>query len=583
MNFLNISLQTYAKLFPYIESKRKAQIYLSILLSFIVSITESLGIGSLFPFIASIVDPNKIYEIEFIKNILNYLNINSENLTIFFGLIFVSIILLSSLLKIILLKINTKISYSLIAEICMLMFSKIVNRPYHFHLGKNSSDIVATLSLRSQSVGETTYFLISMINSILLVSFTTLTIVLITPFNILNLLIFFFLFYFLVFLFLRRKIKSNSTDISQQSGNLIKTTQETLGSMREILIYKVSNLFLTRFNYSNLKFRNALGNQVFIAASPSYVLQAFILVGAVVFAYYLNYKGALVDLIPVVAAIILAIQKLFPNVQTIFSNLTSITGLEDSLKKSLELLKDHEEQSKKTKNTISKNKNELTFNKEMEFKNVCFSYSSEDKFKIENIKFSIKKGEKIGVRGPSGCGKSTLVNLILGLLKPSSGDIFLDDNKLDKNNISSWQKKIAFVSQSIFLTDDSILENISFSDVNKKVNLEKINQILKDVNLEDYVNGLPNGINSKVGEKGSKLSGGQIQRLGIARALFKNREIIVLDEATSAMDKENEEIIFESLNKIKNLTLIIISHNEEVLKKCDKIFSLNQGVLNSIS
>ena len=568
---MNKAIATYLKIFPFIRKKRKIQIFFSIFLSLCVSITESLGIGSLLPFITSIVDPSKIYNILIIKNIFSYLNINPENLTIVFGSVFIFLVLTTAILKIVLLKINTKISFSLIAEICMSMFKKIINQPYHLHLGKNSSDIVATLSVRSKSVGETTYFLISIISSLLLVTFITSTIVLIAPFNILYLLIFFFIFYFLVFLFVRKKIRLNSLNISQQSGNLIRTTQETLGSIREILIYKISNFFLPKFNNSNLKLRNAEGNQVFISGSPSHVLQALILVGAIIFAYYLSLRGILVDLIPIVAVIILAVQKLFPNVQTIFSGLTTISGLGDSLKKTAEIL------------LVTSPSKKLIFENEIKFENVCFTYSKDDNFKLKNIKFSIKKGQKTGIKGSSGCGKSTLVDLILGLLKPTDGHIFLDENKLDQNNIDLWQAKIAFVSQNIFLNDDSFLQNISFSDDKAKINLEKINKVLKDVNLIDYTNKLPDGINSKVGKRGSKLSGGQVQRLGIARALYKDREVIILDEATNALDKKNEQVIFDALSKIENLTLIIISHNKDVLMKCDKIFLLKDGILNNIS
>ena len=229
---MNKSIITYSKIFPYIKKKRKLQIIFTIFLSILVSITESLGIGSLFPFIASIIDPEKIYSIPIIKNIFHNLDFNIDYLTIIFGSVFIFLVLFSSFLKIVLLKINTKISYSLIGEICTTMFKKIISQPYHLHSGKNSSDIIATLMVRSNCVGETTYFLISVINSLLFISFITLTIVLMAPFNILNLLILLFTFYFLVFLFIRKQIKLNSLNLSQQTENLIKTTQETLGSIR---------------------------------------------------------------------------------------------------------------------------------------------------------------------------------------------------------------------------------------------------------------------------------------------------------------------------------------------------------------
>ena len=202
---------------------------------------------------------------------------------------------------------------------------------------------------------------------------------------------------------------------------------------------------------------------------------------------------------------------------------------------------------------------------------------------MDNIQFSIKKGEKIGIKGPSGSGKSTIVDLLLGLLKPTSGKILFDGKQLDESNIESWQEKIAFVSQNIFLTDESISQNVSFSDEKQIIKEDKINEVLKNVNLLDYVNKLPNGINSKVGERGSNLSGGQVQRIGIARALFKNKEVIVLDEATNSIDKHNEETILDNLSKINGLTLILISHNDHLLKKCDQIFLVNNGKLQKIT
>ena len=269
--------------------------------------------------------------------------------------------------------------------------------------------------------------------------------------------------------------------------------------------------------------------------------------------------------------------------QTVFSSLTSISVLEDNLKKTAEILVLSDTSKEKIKNKTNKNnKGKMMFKNAIEFKNVCFSYSNDGNFKLDNIGFSIKKGEKIGINGPSGSGKSTLVDLLLGLLTPTSGQIFLDNNKLDQNNIELWQEKIAFVSQNIFLSDESILQNISFSDDKKTVNTEKINKVLEDVNLINYVNKLPDGINSKVGERGSKLSGGQIQRLGIARAFYKDREVIILDEATNALDKENQEKIIKILNQLEKRTIIIVSHNTNMLSHCDQVFKVEEGKLKKI-
>jgi len=463
------------------------------------------------------------------------------------------------------------------------MYNKIISQPYNLYLGRNSSDIIATISNRSSSVGETTFFLITVLSSLFLSIFITVTIFLIAPNEITSLLFFFLIFYFLIFLFIKKKLKNISATISDQSGNVIKLVQESLGSIREILIYKISNFFVPRFIKSNVKLREAMGNMVFITSSPGPLLHLIVIVSIIIFTYYFYSLGVLVDFIPILSAVVFGVQKLVPNINSTFASLASISVQEENLKKISDILNITNSTNYGYFNQkIKNNKNNIKFNNEIEFRNVSFFYNEENTFKLNNITFKIRKGNKIGLKGSSGSGKSTLIDLAMGLLKPSSGDILLDHEKLNHENVNAWQEKIAFVSQDIFLTDESILENITFSDNLKKINYEQINKILKDVNLLDYVNELPNGINSKVGERGSKLSGGQIQRLGIARALHKEREVIILDEATNALDKKNEKIIFDTLYKIKGLTLIVISHNEEIIKNCDQVFSLSEGKLKNL-
>lgn len=582
MQLLNNSLITYKKVFPFIKRKRKLQIYFSIALSTISSLFESISVGLLFPFIASIIEPEKIYNIKFVKNAMNFFDIDKANLTLFFASSFIVLVVLTALLKIILIRINTRISYPLVSEICMDMFSKIINQPYHLHLNRNSSDVIATIVMRSKSIGETTFFLISIFNSLILATFIIGTILLIAPFEIINILILFTLFYFLIFQFVRKKIKSISLSISQESGNLVKSVQESLGSIREILIYKISNFFIPRFKNSNFKLREAEGDSVFVSASPGPLSQAMVIISAILFAYYLNTKGSLIDLIPVLSVIILGVLKLVPCIQTIFSSFASISGLEDSLNKTEEILCSSETNEFTIKNRMNKQKNNLKFNNDIKFNNIKFSYSKNSNFQLSGISFKIKKGTTVGIKGTSGSGKSTLIDLLLGLLEPNDGEILLDDKPLKGNNIFDWQEKVAFVSQNIFLTDESFSKNIALSEDLQEIDIKKINKVLEDVNLSEYINKLSNGIDSKTGERGSNLSSGQIQRLGIARALYKNKEIIILDEATNALDKKNEKFIFETLNKIKGLTLILISHNEELIKKCDQVLFIQNGKLDIV-
>ena len=221
----------------------------------------------------------------------------------------------------------------------------------------------------------------------------------------------------------------------------------------------------------------------------------------------------------------------------------------------------------------------IKFNQEINLNNINFSYPLRKEFSLSNITMEIKKGDFIGIVGETGSGKSTLVNLIIGLFKPSSGKIEVD--KIDiHSNVEQWYKKIGYVPQSIFLIDDSIRKNIAFGLLEEDINDELVNLAIKKANLNNFLNSLPEGLNTIVGEKGIRLSGGQQQRIGIARALYRNPEILILDESTSSLDQDTEKKIMESVQSLKKeKTLIVITHRLVTVKNCDKIFYIEKGQL----
>ncbi|ECK1948490.1 ATP-binding cassette domain-containing protein, partial [Campylobacter lari] len=218
----------------------------------------------------------------------------------------------------------------------------------------------------------------------------------------------------------------------------------------------------------------------------------------------------------------------------------------------------------------------IEFKEKIVLKNLFFAYKGKKNL-FKNLNFELKKNEKIAFIGKSGSGKSTLVDLIIGLLKPSDGAIFVDGIKLDESNIKSFRSKIGYIPQQIYLFNDSIAKNISFGE---EVDETLLHKVIKQANLESFVNSLEDGVHTKVGDSGSFLSGGQRQRIAIARALYQQPEILVLDEATSALDQESEAKIMEEIYKIsKDKTLIIIAHRLSTIQGCDRVFEVNHGHL----
>ena len=268
--------------------------------------------------------------------------------------------------------------------------------------------------------------------------------------------------------------------------------------------------------------------------------------------------------------------RLTPSAYRIISSLQRIKFTQkilNSLNKNLEYFdkikidKDEKSKRKKIEN--------ISIENSIVIKNIKFSYNSKKLF--ESLDLEIKIGDTIGIFGESGSGKSTFVNLLIGLLKPDKGEILINDKNIN-SNIYLWRKNIGYVPQNIFLIDDTFKKNISLNFDSKKENLKRLNECLKQSELEKFISSLPNGIDTIVGERGSRISGGQLQRVGIARALYNNPEILIFDESTSALDRETELEIFKNIYKFKDRkTLIIITHKKELLKDCDKIYKLENG------
>ena len=209
-------------------------------------------------------------------------------------------------------------------------------------------------------------------------------------------------------------------------------------------------------------------------------------------------------------------------------------------------------------------------------KNINYAY--EEKVIFDNLNFQIHENSIFGILGKSGSGKSTLVNILLGLLTPDKGKILV--NNLDiNNNLPQWQKGIGYVSQNIFLLDSTLKENIAFGEKIEKINYNNLNRAIENANLTDFVENLTNGIDTNIGERGSKISGGQMQRIAIARELYRNPSVLILDEATTGLDYENEKKIFDSIKQLQNkMTIIIVSHNKETIKNCDNLLDLNNKI-----
>ena len=388
--------------------------------------------------------------------------------------------------------------------------------------------------------------------------------------------IFFSILYLAIVLFGKKTLKKNSQIINEEQNKIVFNLQNGLGAFRDIILDKTQEYYISIFAKANLnKARREAINNI-IQNSPRYILEGvgiiLVVVLIIFWNYFLDNSNKILEVFPILAALAIGAQKILPLINNLYLNFSIFKGNVYQIDEVINVLNRYEEKQKIKKLVKEK---EINFKNLISFNNVDFSYENKKEYILENINLEIKKGSKVGIIGKSGEGKSTFLDLLMGLLEPKNGTVCVDGIKLSPETLISWQSKISHVPQKLFLSDSSFLENIAFGRSIKDIDLKKIELVSKKAQLHEFIMSLKDRYHEQIGERGIKLSGGQIQRVGLARSLYKNSEIIIFDEATNSLDTETERLIMEELYSLeKNLTIIIVAHRLNTLSKCDVIFEV---------
>ena len=380
---------------------------------------------------------------------------------------------------------------------------------------------------------------------------------------------------FLIILTIFFKIWGSKRQINE--GLRISFLNQGLNSIKEARIYGKENWFLNKFNYHNKKTFNSLRNYDFVKTLPRFFLEIIVLIFSISVIIIFFDDQPLGEFIPFFGVLFVAFYRAVPILSQLLVSLQSITYAKPSFSLILETLK------LKTHNKLNQTEeSSINFKETLELKNLSVSYGKDDDFILKNINLKIKKGDRIGIVGESGIGKSTFLDCLMGLIKPTNGSILVDGKNIF-SNLREWHKKIGYVPQSIYLIDDTIKKNIAFGEDEQNINMEKINNSLKGAELINFLDKLSKKENSMVGEKGTKISGGEKQRIAIARSLYIDPEIMIFDEATSGLDPDTENKIIDSINKIaSDKTIIMVSHKRSSLRHCKKIYEIKEKVLHLI-
>lgn len=553
------------KLLNILSKKNNIYIFFIIFLTVILSALEFAFLGFVEPLI-------KFFSQN--KNLNDYINLFGNRLLLRdFIILFILIFLLRIIFSITVSYVKHRTTKKIFDEISSRILSNYLDNNYIFFIKNKTSRLVSNLIIEVSKFCfqylESFIFLIIesfvilAVSAFLLISYfkITLTFILLT-------LLLFFIFYLQfksLFKIMGEKRSLNDQVRINTLNNIFDTIQVVkLYDQEETLKKKfIESTEASTFAEFRLKFTSELPKN-FIEL----ILLIFIIISFIVLKNFEYINKA--DLLSILGLYVVALFRLVPSCNRVFHALNNIKFLKPCIN-----IVDQE--LKKNNNTRTKKKINLSLNSSLDLNNISFKYPDNNSFIINNLSFSIKRGSIVGISGESGSGKSTLLNIICGLLLPNKGEIFLDNKKIDLVDFANFQKNIGYVPQKSFLINDSILNNIVLNDFDD-YDKNKLERAINFAKLNSIIAQSQNGINTLIGNKGDGFSGGQQQRICLARAIYKNPQLLILDEATNALDKENVDIILNSLKKMKQeLTIIVTSHEENVLKICDQVMNLNKG------
>ncbi len=571
----------FKELWFHISKRRKIQFFLVSILMIISSFSEIISISAVLPFLGVLINPEQVFQHDLMQPIIRVLQITKPSQLIFpVTVAFICAALFTGAIRLVLLYVTTRLSAVTGADFSINIYRRTLYQEYSIHVMRNSSEIINSVINKTNTVvGGIIGSVITFTNSLFLLIGIMSALLIIDTKIASTAFIGIGFMYCMVMLYTRQQLKENGECIAKQSTVMIKSLQEGLGGIRDVLIDGTQNLFCGVYRRADFSLRYASRKNVFIKESPRFIMEAISIILIAVLAYIMSQEeGGIDTVIPVLGALALGAQKLLPAVQGSYGAYAAITAAKASLEDVLKLL-DQDIPS------YANQPSPIKFEQAIQLKNISFRYTEHLPWVLENVNLTIPKGSRIGFKGTTGSGKSTLLDIIMHLLQATNGELLIDDQPIGMNNKRQWQVHIAHVPQNIYLSDNSIEENIAFGIQKDKIDPQRVRKAAKQAKISELIESWKDGYQTSVGERGIRLSGGQRQRIGIARALYKKADVLVFDEATSALDNETESAVMKSIENLgRDLTILIIAHRLSTLEVCDYVIDLSNktDIMNNV-
>lgn len=566
------------RLWAHLAPRRRSQIAIALLLSTATSVLEIASISALLPLLSALINPKQLVGLPLIGGLLDLVNARSDaQILAFTCLLFCCLAVVAGAARFALTVILARLSYAIGSDFALGIYVRAIRRPFIEQLKSNSSDVISAVSIKSEIVVRQFLFPILTIASsgVLAVAIVALLFVA-SPVVTIASSASFGLLYLGVHLMTRERLRRSGATVDAETNNIVKKVQEGLGSVRDIILDGSHKLYERDFVHSDSPLRRARADIQIISQVPRYVIEAGGLVFFGALAYVLASRGVLSESLPGLGVLALGLQRLLPTLQQAYAAWACIQGAQHAVASTLEFMDLDLPADDNTARPMS-------FQHAIDIDAVRFSYGEGTRSILNGISFQIRKGTRLGIVGKTGSGKSTLLDIVMGLLAPTGGAVRVDGVEIDFRQPGGWHKLVAHVPQTIFIADASIGENIALGVDRKLIDVERVRRCAEQAQLGDFLEQLPQGLDTVVGERGAWLSGGQRQRIGIARALYKSATVIVLDEATSALDESTESAVMQSIETLgDDITIVMVAHKMASLRSCDQIIELRDGAIHRV-
>ena len=566
-------MKSIVKAFSVLGKKNIGSLLFVLIQIVVGSILEMFGVTAILPLISLAVNPNKIYENDFLYGISKYVRFSdSYSYFVFLSIMLIFIYFVKNMYVIWMNNNIYKFAYKNQKELACRLLTSYLRQPYSFFVNHNSADFIRNLNEDTIYFFETVIATLQFAAEIMVCAMLGITLLVMDTTLTLGMIIILLLFFLIVFRKLKRNLEKKGTRCRGYRAEMNKWILQATGGIKETKILEKEQFFIEKYEGLYNYFAEDYRRYKMYAFLPRPLMESVSVCALLLIVVIKIINGAdMTVFVPILSVFAVAVFRMLPSFNRLATYVSQIMFNKASVEAIYNDLKEFETEEEFP---IEEKIKDISFNNEIRLKDICFRYPDAEEDVVSDVELVIPKGKSVAFIGASGAGKTTLADIILGVLSAQKGNILVDGTPIDAMS-REWHKKVGYIPQTIFLMDDTIRNNIAFGIESSKINESQLEKAIDGAQIKEFIDSLPEGLNTEIGERGVRLSGGQRQRIGIARALYFNPEILVLDEATSALDNDTESAVMEAIDNLAGTkTLLIIAHRLTTIKNCDIVYEI---------